>query len=77
MEEREPITELNSGFSSPGASPRAWSEVVAVLSAAEISGYRRCVATDGHTSRRCRPSGRMVYCISAPATRSRSRRTWS
>ena len=36
MEEREPITELNSGFSSPGASPRAWSEVVAVLSAAEI-----------------------------------------
>ena len=36
MEEREPITELNSGFSSPDASPRAWSEVVAVLSAAEI-----------------------------------------
>lgn len=34
--EREPITELNRAFSSPAASPRAWSEVVQVLSAAEI-----------------------------------------
>jgi hypothetical protein len=32
----EPETQLNGSFSSPDASPRAWSEVVAVLSAAEI-----------------------------------------
>lgn len=36
MVEREPVTELNSAFSSPGASPREWSEVVGTLSASEL-----------------------------------------
>ena len=40
MAEREPITELNRSFSSPDAGPRAWSEVVTVLSAAELFWLR-------------------------------------
>ncbi len=36
MTEKQPTTELNAGFSSPGASPRPWGEVVDVLTRSEI-----------------------------------------
>jgi general stress protein 26 len=36
MSETEPIAELHEGFSSPGAAPRPWADVVEVLSTSEM-----------------------------------------
>src|ERR1700756_4083304 len=36
MPDIEPITELNVGFSEPGAAPRPWSDVVEILTTSEM-----------------------------------------